>query len=498
MNSGSDTDLAAEAAPRPGEAKYKALFENAGAAIFIADAETGAILDGNKKAEWLAGKAKAELIGMDLAKLHPSGQAEYYKQQFRDCVSGGSAVLPDALVERKDGTRVPVQISAAVLEIDGRKVVQVLFDDISDRKRLEDEHEMKAMLLDSVKDAVFLHDLEGRIVYSNEAAYVQLGYAADSMNDMMFKQLLTPGSAGEFAAQTQHAASLGEAVFESEYLRTDGGIMHAETRAHAVELYGEKFILRVVRDITARKEAEQAQRRLLNELEKINGEISQFNSLIAHDLQVPMRMIESYSQQLKKRLAGKLDAEDEEFLGYIMNGGRLMQKMLEDLMRYLHEGANPEKLQEVDMNKVMGRVLLLLRASLEETRAEVSCGRLPVIFADRAQMTHLLQNLVDNAIKFKGADAPRISVSCAAAEEADVFTVRDNGIGIDPQFFERVFKIFQRLHTREEYPGTGVGLSLCRKIVENHGGRIWVESEPGKGAVFSFSLPRRNNTRALT
>ncbi|MDD5208735.1 MAG: PAS domain S-box protein [Elusimicrobiales bacterium] len=491
--------------------------------------------------------------------------------------------------------------------------------DITERKRLEEGNELKATLLDSVKDAIYLHDPEGRIVYANEAAYAQLGYTEEEISDMNFRQLLTPASAREFAAQTKYAFEQGKAVFGAEHLRADGGIIPVEAHAHALELEGEKFILRVVRDITERKQAERAlkeseekfrvtfesapvgmcladtegriltangamcsilgysmgellhrgfpefahaddkasvlkwlprvvngepaprslelmftgrdgrlisaevsaagfrhspagqpgliialqditerkendraQRKLMKELQSTNSEIMQFNSLIAHDLQEPLRMVRSYSQLLEKRLAGKLDGAAQEFLGYVTNGGKLMQKMLEDLMYYLREGANPEELQEVDLDKVMGQVLFLLKSSIEETKASVTCARLPVVIANKSQMMHLMQNLVGNAIKFRRDEPPRVSVTCEAAQGEYIFKVSDNGIGVDPKFSERVFKIFQRLHSREEYPGTGVGLALCKKIVENHGGRIWLESAPGKGTAIYFSVARRS------
>ena len=362
--------------------------------------------------------------------------------------------------------------------------------DITERKRLEDESEMKAILLDSVNDAVFMHDLEGRIVYANEAGYAQLGYTEEEMRNVMFQQLLTPEAAKEFAANTKAALEQGKAIFESEHRLSHGGVMPVETHAHAIELDGEKYILRVVMDITERKAIERAQRQLMKELESTNSEISQFNSLIAHDLQVPLRMVRSYSQLLEKRLKGKIEPEAGEFLDYVMKGGSLMQKMLDDLMHYLREGANPEILEKVEMDKVLEQALCLLKGPIEDSGTEITGGPLPVVKADHAQMTHLLQNLIGNAIKFRGAYAPRISVSCAEADHEHVFTVSDNGIGIAPQFLERVFKIFQRLHTREEYPGTGVGLALCKKIVENHGGRIWAESGPGKGTAFHFTIPR--------
>lgn len=441
-----------------------------------------------------------EILGYEVSEALGNNPSKFLCGEEEGPGSGLKALLLDrspfrsieSRVSHKDG-RMLVLESSGNPSFDGNgrySGCRGVSRDITGRKRLEDENEMKAIILDSVNDAVFMHDLDGRIVYANEAGYSQLGYTEQEMRNAMFQQLLTPEAALKFAANTKCALEQGKAVFESEHRLCHGGTMPVETHAHAIELDGEKYILRVVMDISERKAIERAQRQLMKELESTNAEISQFNSLIAHDLQVPLRMVRSYSQLLEKRLAGKLEPEAAEFLDYVMKGGSLMQKMLDDLMHYLREGANPEILEEVGMDKVLEQVLCLLKGPIEDSGAEITRGPLPTVKADRAQMTHLLQNLIGNAIKFRGAYAPRISVACAEAGHEHVFTVSDNGIGIPPQFLERVFKIFQRLHTREEYPGTGVGLALCKKIVENHGGRIWAESGPGKGTAFHFSLPR--------
>ena len=485
------SNAAAIAALRVSEEKFRDLAETLPDLIWETD-ESGVYSYVSPRIKEMLGYEVSEALGENPVKFF-CGCDEESAKGIKTSLSGRKPFRNiECGAPHKDG-RMLVLESSGNPDFDGKgryRGYRGVTRDITERKRLEDENEMKAILLDSVKDGIFMHDLDGRIVYANEAAYAQLGYTGEEMLNVMFQKLLTPEAALKFAANTKTALEQGKAVFESEHLRGDGGKIPVETHAHAIELDEETYILRVVMDITGRKEAERAQRQLMKELENTNAEISQFNSLIAHDLQVPLRMIRSYSQLLRKRLAGKLGQEAGEFLDYVMKGGSLMQKMLDDLMHYLREGANPEILREVGMDKVLEQTLCLLKGQIEDSGAEIARGPLPAVKADSAQMTHLMQNLICNAIKFRGAYPPRISVSCAEAGREYVFTVSDNGIGIAPQFLERVFKIFQRLHTREEYPGTGVGLALCKKIVENHGGRIWAESGPGKGTAFHFSIPK--------
>lgn len=488
------SNAAAEAALKESEEKFRDLAETLPDLIWETDGE-GIYSYVSPRIKEILGYEVSEALEKSPVKFICDGDEEAGERLKTSLLKRQVFRNIESRVPHKDG-RILVLESSGNPAFDGNgryRGYRGVTRDITERKRLEDENEMKAILLDSVNDGIFMHDLDGRIVYANEAGYAQLGYTEEEMRNAMFQQLLTPEAARKFAETTERALEQGKAVFESEHRLCHGGVMPVETHAHAIELDGEKFILRVVMDISERKAIERAQRQLMKELESTNSEISQFNSLIAHDLQVPLRMVRSYSQLLEKRLAGKLEPEAGEFLDYVMKGGSLMQKMLDDLMHYLREGANPEIFEEVGMDSVLEQVLCLLKGPVEDSGAEITRGPLPAVKADRAQMTHLLQNLIGNAIKFRGAYAPRIAVSCAEAGHEYIFTVSDNGIGIAPQFLERVFKIFQRLHTREEYPGTGVGLALCKKIVENHGGRIWAESGPGKGTAFHFTIPRNRD-----
>lgn len=226
------------------------------------------------------------------------------------------------------------------------------------------------------------------------------------------------------------------------------------------------------------------------ELTRSNAELERFAYVASHDLQEPLRMVGSYVQLLARRYQGKLDADADDFIHYAVDGATRMQQLINDLLAYSRVGTRGGQIVPTDTNRILAAALFNLGHSIQASGAQITHDPLPSVLADPSQLTQVLQNLIGNALKFHGAAAPLIHVS--AREEADVwrFAVRDNGIGIDPSQAERIFQIFQRLHTREEYPGTGIGLSICKRIVERHGGRIGVLSEPGGGAEFWFTLPK--------
>ena len=206
-------------------------------------------------------------------------------------------------------------------------------------------------------------------------------------------------------------------------------------------------------------------------------------------------MVASYTQLLARRYAGRLDAEADEFIAFAVDGATRMQQLINDLLAFSRLGTRGQPFAEVDCNAVFADVVANLKAAIEESGAEVTAEPLPTVTGDRQQLVQLLQNLVSNAVKFHGPQAPHVHVSANRKGREWVFAVQDNGIGIGPQYFDRIFVIFQRLHTKEEFPGTGIGLALCQKIVLRHGGRLWVESQPGEGATFHFTIPVQGERR---
>ena len=251
----------------------------------------------------------------------------------------------------------------------------------------------------------------------------------------------------------------------------------------------------IILDVTERKRAEEKLQKMLAELQRSNAELEQFAYVSSHDLQEPLRMISSYVKLLSKRYKGKLDAEADEFIAYTVDGAAHMQTMIEDLLAYSRVGTRGEPFKSTDCKATFEQALANLQVAIEESGAVITHDHLPIVIADASQITQLFQNLISNAIKFSGGEPPVIHSAAEQRGNEWVFSIRDSGIGIAPEFHERIFLIFQRLHGMQDCPGTGVGLAICKKIVDRHGGRIWVESEPGKGATFHFTIPVREGER---
>ena len=207
-------------------------------------------------------------------------------------------------------------------------------------------------------------------------------------------------------------------------------------------------------------------------------------------------MVSSYTQLLLRRFGERFDGDSREFMGYIVDGAARMKQLIEDLLAYSRVGTKGKEFREVAVEDSLRRAVSNLRAAIEEAGAAVTWDALPTVMADDTQLAQLFQNLIGNALKFRSASVPRIHVFVSRQDSGWHFMVRDNGIGIEPQYFERIFMVFQRLHNKADYPGTGIGLAICKKVVERHGGRIWVESRPGEGSAFHFTLPKLQGERA--
>ena len=272
-------------------------------------------------------------------------------------------------------------------------------------------------------------------------------------------------------------------------IRADGERFPLEVSISLVEVGSRGFCTLIARDISDRKRSEQVLAEQAADLTRSNADLEKFAYVASHDLQEPLRMVASYVQLLQRRYQGQLDTAADEFIGFAVDGAKRMQDLLHDLLAYSRVANHDRTLGSVNWTEILNEVLANLALAIKESGAVVTHDELPAVHADASQMVQLLQNLIGNAIKFRAAQPPRVHVSALKQGKEWRISVSDNGIGLDPQYRERIFVIFQRLHTRLQYSGTGIGLAICKKIVERHGGRIWVESQPGKGSTFNFTLP---------
>jgi light-regulated signal transduction histidine kinase (bacteriophytochrome) len=242
-------------------------------------------------------------------------------------------------------------------------------------------------------------------------------------------------------------------------------------------------------DITRRKQMEEKLREALLDLERSNRDLEEFAYISSHDLQEPLRKIANFSEMLVTQYQGRLDEQAERHFGYIIDGAKRMQALINDLLSYSRVGRAELTLVPASLEEILKGTLSNLQALIQESGAEISYDPLPTLQVNPHQMGQLLQNLITNGIKFHDQRAPRIHLSARQEGQEWVIAVQDHGIGFDPQYVEGIFKVFKRLHSKEQYPGTGIGLAICKKIAERHGGRIWAESEPGRGATFYFTIP---------
>jgi PAS domain S-box-containing protein len=287
--------------------------------------------------------------------------------------------------------------------------------------------------------------------------------------------------------------------FECRIIRVDGTVRWIWAKGDVYLKDGDKPLRMagLIMDITGRKKVEEEHQRLATELTRSNTDLEQFAYVASHDLQEPLRAVAGCVQVIQKRYKGNLDARADELIGHTVEGVTRMQTLINDLLTYSRIATRGQEFTDTNLAGVVGQALANLQSSVKESEAVITQDDLPTIKADRAQMTQLFQNLIGNALKYRESAAPIVHIGVQRNEGEWQFSVRDNGIGIKKEFFDRIFIIFQRLHTRTQYTGTGIGLAVCKKIVERHRGRIWVESEPEKGTTFFFTIPDQEKSHGV-
>jgi PAS domain S-box-containing protein len=392
-------------------------------------------------------------------------------------------------------------------------------------------------LVESNIIGIFFWDISGNITDANDAFLELTGYTREDLlaGQVRWATMTPPEYRAVDAVAIEEIARSGTVSrYEKEFTRKDGSRIPVTLGAATFDASmatGVAFVL----DLTERNRAEEAlrhahdalERRVLErtaelkksnerlelevlerqraeavlnqrsqELARSNAELEQFAYVASHDLQEPLRMVASYMHLLEKKYKDRLDADANEFIGYAVDGAKRMHALIEDLLTYSRVGTTAKPLEPTDCSTVVQAALNSVRVALEESGAHFSCDELPTVMGDATQLTQLFQNLIANAIKFRRDQPPEIHIGAEPEDELWRFSVQDNGIGIAPEYFARIFVMFQRLHGRTAYPGTGIGLAICKKIVERHGGRIWVESPGKRGSVFKFTLPRAPDKEA--
>jgi PAS domain S-box-containing protein len=370
------------------------------------------------------------------------------------------------------------------------------------RKKLEQEllesEARRQAVFNAALDSIIVVDEQGLIVDMNFAAQRNLGSSLEAVAGRELAETFVPEANRErfrrnlarFTTAREMGSLLGRRL-ELLLLRTGGEPFLAEVAIQPFPQEGTAVFAIFLHDITERKLAEQQLEANAEELARSNRDLEQFAYAASHDLQEPLRLIAGYCDLLKRRHAEQLDAEGREFVDAAFDASQRMQRLIDGLLDYSRVGSRAQPLEPTDVNLVVRDVLANLELAIEESNARVTFDKLPTVRADRTQLVQLLQNLIGNAIKFRAERPPRVVVQAVRRGDMWHFAVIDNGIGIDPQHIDSVFDIFRRLHGRESYPGTGIGLALCKRIIERHGGKIWAKSQPGKGTAFYFTLPAR-------
>ncbi|MGB9004802.1 MAG: ATP-binding protein [Candidatus Aminicenantales bacterium] len=357
---------------------------------------------------------------------------------------------------------------------------------------LRESEEAFRALAENANDGILIAVGQGTYAYANKRASEITGFGAAEVLKTGIRDLIHPDEVKKVMERYKKRLA-GEPApprYETIIIRQDGKSVPIELSASKTVWHGQPADLFIFRDITERREAEANLDKTISELARSNKELEQFAYIASHDLQEPLRMVASFTQLLAERYKDQLDEKAKKYIDYAVDGAVRMQRLINDLLTYSRVGTRGKPPEPADSNSVLGEAIKNLAAMIEENRAVITNDELPTVLADASQLVQVFQNLLANSIKFRGKDNPRIHVSAQDHGREWIFSIRDNGIGIDPQYADRVFLIFQRLHTKEEYPGTGIGLAICRRIVERHGGKIWFESKPGKGSTFFFTLPK--------
>ena len=524
---------------RRSEEQWRDVFENNPTMYFMIDA-SGTVISVNSVGAEQLGYTVDELVGHSVLEVFPEVERSEARRHVALCLEHpGQSMSWEIRKMRKDGSMLWVRETAkAVVREKNQLVVLIVCEDITERMETQEKlRRSEAFLAEAQKishtGSWCWNIPSGMLLWSEEHSllfgidpkagmqptfklFLQLVHADDrSRIQHILEKAIRERTGFDceyritlFDGQVKHVQGVGKPIVKEsgaidDYIGTTMDITarkQAEEALRAAHDVLEKRVLertcelkesnqRLELEIVERKRTEAVLARRSQELARSNAELEQLAYIASHDLQEPLRMVASYLQLIERRYQDKLDADGHEFIGYAVNGAHRMQALIDDLLTYSRIGTRGKPMQPTDCAKVVETALQSLRIVIAETDARITCAELPTVTGDEIQLTQLFQNLIANAIKFRRNCRPEIHILAQSDDGFWRISVQDNGIGIDPEYFSRIFDMFQRLHGSSAYPGNGIGLAICRKIVERHGGRIWVESVPGTGSAFVFTLP---------
>ena len=510
-----DQALEEGAVRKQAEEQFRMVVESSPTALVMVN-QAGEIVLINAQTEALFGYSREELVGQSVEVLIPArfqkSHAAYRTAYFESPDARPMGAGRDLSGRRKDGSEFPVEVGLNPVTMGDEALVLSVITDITERQQASERQQTKDIarkareyaenIVETVREPLLVLDTDLRVNSANRAFYRTFQVTPEQTEGQVLYDL------GNRQWDIPALRELLEAILPENTSFDDFEVAHRFPELgrrtmllNARQVYhGEEeaaWILLAIEDITARKQAEETVKRYTVELERSNQELEQFAYVASHDLQEPLRKIINFTQLLAQRYDGQLDEKADSFIGYIVDGAERMRTLINDLLTYSRVSTREKAFAPIDLETALDVALDGLSVAVEQSGARVTREPLPTLMADDGQMVQLFQNLIGNAIKFRSEAPPRVHVGAERRQDGWRFRVQDNGIGIDPEYAERIFVIFQRLHGRGEYAGTGIGLAVCKKIVERHDGRIWVESKAGEGATFYFTLAAHEDHQSL-
>ena len=440
--------------------------------------------------------AAEELIGKTMMEKYPGIENTAMFKVLEDCMKNRKGSMMENEFVYPDGSKGWLELSIQPVP----EGIFILSMDITERKKIEEEkNSLTDTLQKSVNEILTFRKDTLEIRYINNGGLKNLGYREEEIAGLTIRDIIPDFTEHSFREMVEPLIKQEQEkiVFITTHKRKDGSTYPAESHLQLLKQNDREIFLAIVLDVTERMQSEAIKKQLNEnlenraaELQASNTELQRFAYVASHDLQEPLRMVTSFLQLLNKKLDGTLDEKSKLYIDYAVDGAERMKKLIHDLLEYSRVGSMELKIADVDCNEIMKTVNSFYSLALKETNAKLDSKPLPVIKGVKPQILQLFQNLVDNALKYNNSRPPEIEVGFTEEPTAYRFYVKDNGIGIDSKYFDKIFIVFQRLHNKSEYSGTGIGLSICKKIVNQHGGRIWVESEQGQGTTFYFTIPK--------